>query len=164
MSMMDKLRAADRPFGAPRPKVSASPAPVDKESLEALSHVLAGVSGLSKNHPIAQGFIDAGEQIAESLERIGDVCFKEGERRKNEYYKIAMVTRDKCRYQAAEALDFAKELEKLHDMQKPSANNILNAIRPKDITPHHLHTAEAHDAEQAEERADDDPHDGPAEP
>lgn len=164
MSMIDKLRAVnvprveERPFGAPRPKV-AQQSPEELRSLKALSDALAEATKAIPDNPLAQGFVDAGETIAQAYEKLGDTSLATGERRKKEYYHAAMVIRDKCRYQAAEALDFANQLGKIRDFAPPSAANFVKDILPKHITPQ-----ETHDAKQAEERTDDDPHDGPAEP
>lgn len=132
----------ERLFGAPRPR----PASNDKERLKLLSEALAKDIATMQS-PLAQGFIDAGEQIAAELERLGDVSLAEGERRKKEFYKEAMLVRDKCRYQAAEALDFASELDKLRGFRKPSAEGY---VRSKDVEPKHIKPEGDHAEERPE--------------
>lgn len=159
-SLIDSLRnvrvdprEGGRPFGAPTRHPGEGPndekyevtSMADTERLQNLSRVLEGVGKVTSHEPIAQNFIDVGEGISRELEKIGDMAFEEGERRKAEYYKMALAVRDKCRYQAAEALAFIAELSRLQEPKKPSVASVLDGLKTrlpedfkKDIDPHHI--------------------------
>jgi hypothetical protein len=62
---------------------------------------------------IAQAFKDAGEAVAEGLEKLGNKALEDGQRRKAEYDRQASLVRQKSLWQADEAIDFVNSMESM---------------------------------------------------
>lgn len=76
--------------------------------LAAVSKALEDVPRLvAQSHDtLAQQFIDVAETAAKALEELGDASLQDGQRRHEEYYRLAQVTRQKGAYQAKEAVGY----------------------------------------------------------
>ena len=86
--------------------------------LAAVSKALEDVPQMVRqsNDELAQRFIDIAEQAAKALEQLGDSSLQDGQRRHDEYYRLAQATRHKGAYQAKETLGYLKGIGTIKDV------------------------------------------------